>query len=46
MEQAKLPFEEKIKAWVELQKIAYSWGKKSDVIIWKRLSGLKRDRLC
>jgi len=33
--QAKLPFEEKIKALIELQKIAYSWGKKKDVIIWQ-----------
>jgi hypothetical protein len=35
MELAKLPFEEKIKILVELQKIAYSWGNKKDVIIWK-----------
>jgi len=34
-ELAKLPFEEKIKILVELQKIAYSWGNKKDVIIWK-----------
>jgi len=33
--QAKLPFEEKIKALIDLQKIAYSWGKKKDVIIWQ-----------
>lgn len=32
---AKLPFEEKIKALVESQKLAYSWEKKSDVVIWK-----------
>jgi hypothetical protein len=35
MELAKLPFEEKIKILVELQKIAYTWGNKKDVIIWK-----------
>jgi hypothetical protein len=35
MELAKLPFEEKVKILVELQKIAYSWGNKKDVIIWK-----------
>lgn len=34
-EQAKLPFEEKIRALVELQKLAYSWGRKKDVIVWK-----------
>ena len=32
--QAGMPFEKKIKALVELQKIAYSWGGKRDVIIW------------
>jgi hypothetical protein len=35
MELAKLTFEEKIKILVELQKIAYSWGNRKDVIIWK-----------
>lgn len=34
-EQAKLPFEEKIKILVSLQKLAYSWGGKKDVIVWK-----------
>lgn len=34
-EQAKLPFEEKIKALINLQKIAHSWGGKEDVTIWK-----------
>jgi len=34
-EQAKLLFEEKIRALVDLQKIAYNWGKKRDVIIWR-----------
>lgn len=33
--QAGLPFEEKIKALVVLQKIAYGWGRKKDVLIWK-----------
>ncbi|MBI4645436.1 MAG: hypothetical protein HY738_02295 [Bacteroidia bacterium] len=33
-EQANLPFEEKIKILIDLQKIAYSWGRKKDVIIW------------
>ncbi|MCK4257024.1 hypothetical protein KAX35_09050 [candidate division WOR-3 bacterium] len=34
-EQAKLPFEEKIRALIDLQKIAYNWGKKKDVIVWR-----------
>lgn len=34
-EQAELPFEEKIKVLVDLQRLASSWGKKADVIIWK-----------
>lgn len=34
-EQAKLPFEEKIKILVELQKLALSWGNKKDVIVWR-----------
>ena len=34
-ERAKLSFEEKIKILVHLQKLAYSWGKKKDIIIWK-----------
>lgn len=34
-QQANLPFEEKIKILVELQKLAYSWGNKKDVIVWK-----------
>jgi hypothetical protein len=34
-EQAKLPFEEKIKILVSLQKIAYSCGEKRDIIVWK-----------
>lgn len=33
-EQAHLPFEEKIKILVGLQQLAFSWGKKTDVIIW------------
>jgi len=33
--QASLTFEEKIKILVELQKIAYSWGNKKNVIVWK-----------
>lgn len=33
-EQARLPFEEKIKILVGLQQLASSWGKKTDVIIW------------
>ncbi|OGF68034.1 MAG: hypothetical protein A2Y62_19360 [Candidatus Fischerbacteria bacterium RBG_13_37_8] len=28
-------FEDKIKALIELQKIAYYWGRKKDTIIWK-----------
>ncbi len=34
-ERATLPFEEKIKRLAELQKLAYSWGNKKDVIVWK-----------
>lgn len=33
-EQASLPFEEKIKILVDLQRLASSWGKKADVIVW------------
>lgn len=33
--QAKLPFEEKIRALVSLQEIARSWGGKKDVIVWR-----------
>jgi len=32
---AKLSFEEKIKVLVDLQKLAYSWGRKKDIIVWK-----------
>lgn len=32
---AKLSFEDKIKALINLQKLAYSWGGKKDVIMWK-----------
>ncbi len=31
---ANMPFEEKIKALINLQKIACKWGGRSDVIIW------------
>ena len=34
--QAGMPFEEKIKALIGLQKIAHGWGGKKDVIIWRR----------
>lgn len=34
-EQAGLPFEEKIKVLVDLQRLAFSWGKKADVIVWE-----------
>jgi len=34
-EQAKLPFEEKIKILISLQRLAYGWGEKKDVIIWR-----------
>lgn len=34
-EQAELPFEEKIKVLVDLQRLASSWGNKADVIVWK-----------
>jgi len=34
-ERAKLPFEEKIEILVHLQRLAYGWGRKRDVIIWE-----------
>ncbi|MBT9131054.1 MAG: hypothetical protein DDT42_01818 [candidate division WS2 bacterium] len=34
-ERAKLSFEEKIRILVNLQKLAKTWGKKKDVVIWK-----------
>lgn len=33
-EMANLPFEEKIKILASLQKLACSWGRKKDVMIW------------
>ena len=35
IQQVNIPFEEKIKVLVELQKLAYSWGGKKDVLVWK-----------
>jgi len=34
-ERARLPFEEKIKVLVRLQRLAHSWGRRKDVIIWE-----------
>jgi hypothetical protein len=34
-ERARLSFEEKIKILVDLQRLAHSWGRKKDVIIWE-----------
>lgn len=34
-EMANIPFEEKIKILVDLQKIAVSWGGKKDVFVWE-----------
>lgn len=34
-ERAKFSFEEKIKILVELQRLAYGWRGKKDVIIWE-----------
>jgi len=34
-ERAKLPFEEKVKILVSLQRLAYHWGRRKDIIIWK-----------
>lgn len=34
-ERAKLLFDEKIKALVQLQQLALIWGNKKDVIIWR-----------
>ncbi len=33
-EQASLPFEEKIRILVELQKLALNWGNRKNVIVW------------
>ena len=33
-ERAKLTLEEKIGVLIDLQKLAYSWGGKKDVIVW------------
>lgn len=33
---AQIPFEEKIKVLVELQKLAYSWGRKKNIIVWEK----------
>ena len=32
---AALPFEEKIKMLVSLQELAYAWGQKKDIMVWK-----------
>lgn len=34
-ERAKLSFEEKITALVNLQKLIRGWGRKKDVLVWK-----------
>ncbi|MBM4167615.1 MAG: hypothetical protein FJ215_00415 [Ignavibacteria bacterium] len=34
-EQARLPFEEKIRILVTLQMLAVEWGGKKDVIVWE-----------
>jgi len=34
-EQAKLPFEEKIKILVQMQKLARDWGGISDIFVWQ-----------
>lgn len=31
---AKMSFEKKIKALIDLQRIAFKWGKRKDIIIW------------
>jgi len=33
-DRSRMPFEKKIKALAELQKIARGWGGKKDVIVW------------
>ncbi|MCX7995358.1 MAG: hypothetical protein N3A65_06270 [candidate division WOR-3 bacterium] len=33
-ERARLSFEENIKILVELQKLARTWGRKEDILIW------------
>jgi len=32
---ANLSFEEKIKILVDLQRLAYSWGGRKDILIWR-----------
>ena len=32
---AALPFEEKIKMLASLQELAYTWGQKKDVMVWR-----------
>ena len=34
-QKARASFEEKIKTLIDLQRIAYNWGGKKDVIIWR-----------
>jgi len=34
-ERANLTFNKKIKALVQLQELAHSWGGKKDIIVWK-----------
>jgi len=34
-ERAKLPFEEKVKILVNLQRLAHHWGRRKEIIIWK-----------
>jgi hypothetical protein len=33
-EQARLPFEEKIRILITMQKLAVEWGGKKDLIVW------------
>lgn len=35
-EMAKLSFEEKIGMLIDLQRLAYNWGGRKDVIVWGR----------
>ncbi len=34
-ERAKIPFAEKIKILLDLQKLAKRWGKRKDITVWK-----------
>ena len=34
-EMAKLPLEDKVRALVSLQELAYNWGNRKDIVVWR-----------